>query len=80
MNLYDKAFTLVAATSRKINDKWFGGTPSESLSGRSYRLRYKLNWRIARNLINCLFIWQDDHCKTIHEGEVERGLLNESAN
>lgn len=73
-SLYDKVFKYVAKTSRKINDKWFGGTSTESLSGRSYRLRHKLGWRIARNFINILFFWQDDHCRQIHYGEVLNGL------
>jgi hypothetical protein len=78
--LYDSAFKLVAKTSRKLNDKWFGGTSTESLSGRSYRLRNQLGWRISRNFINMLFFWQEDHCKMIHESEVERGMVDESAN
>lgn len=73
--MYDFVFKFVAKASRKLNDKWFGGTSTESLSGRSYRLRDKLGWRISRNFINMLFFWQEDHCKSIHESEVDRGLV-----
>ena len=73
--MYDLFVKVVGTVSRWLNDKIFWGTKNESLSGRSYRLKHKLRWRIARNMINCLFIWQDDHCRNIHEGEVERGLV-----
>ncbi len=68
--MYDFFVKVVGTVSRWLNDNVFWGTKSESLSGRSYRLRHKLHWRVARNLINGLFFWQDDHCKQIHEGEI----------
>ena len=75
-NVYDKVVDYLASVSRLINDKWFGGVASESLSGRSYRLRNEsVGWRISRALINILFFWQKDHCKAVHEGEVKRGVV-----
>lgn len=73
--MYNTIVKIIGSVSRWLNDHIFYGQPKESLSGRSYRLKHKLRWRIARNFINCLFFWQDDHCKMIHEGEKEKGYV-----
>lgn len=65
---------LIALISRNIN-LLIGGTKGESLSGRSYRQRFKWQWCIARNLINALFCWQDDHCFLVHTDEKMKGVV-----
>jgi hypothetical protein len=48
------------------------GAPDETLSSRAYRARNKPFGKITYPLINFLFFWQDDHCKSAYESEILR--------
>ena len=50
-----------------------GGMADETLSARSWRLRDK-NPKI-RAVIDGLFFWDKDHCRTSYESELERKQL-----
>lgn len=50
------------------------GYADETLSARSYRLRGE-GWHHAYSLINGIFFWQVDHCKTAFLSELERRQL-----
>jgi hypothetical protein len=52
------------------------GSPDETFSARAYRLRDN-GWRAVYLLINCIFFWQDDHCKGSYTSEVIRKHLPE---
>lgn len=58
----------------------FKGTPDETLSSRAYRL-YRNNkyWysKIPYTVINTLFFWQDNHCKSSYKSELQRKHLPE---
>lgn len=46
------------------------GMADESISARSWRLRYTgRNWLYAHKVIDFLFFWQDQHCKTAYISE-----------
>jgi hypothetical protein len=50
------------------------GSPDETFSARSYRLRND-GWRVAYKVINGLFFWQENHCKGSYTSEVIRKHL-----
>lgn len=45
-----------------------GGYADETLSARAYRRK----WVLGQKLINMLFFWQVNHCKTAYENEIFR--------
>ena len=47
-----------------------GGSSDETLSAYAYR---KKDWRMK--VVNSLFFWQEDHCKSSYEAEVKRKQL-----
>ena len=54
----------------------FGGWADETLSCRAWRQRErKKHWAIIRRVIDALFFWQKDHCKTAYESELQRRHL-----
>lgn len=52
----------------------FLGYADETLSARAYRLRNK-GWNTQYKLINRLFFWQGDHCKSSFMNELKRKHL-----
>jgi hypothetical protein len=50
------------------------GSPDETLSARSYRLRDN-GWWIVYKTVNGIFFWQDDHCKGSYMSELTRKHL-----
>ena len=53
-----------------------GGWADETLSCRAWRQREKKKiWKIMRHVIDVLFFWQKDHCKTAFESELQRRHL-----
>lgn len=53
-----------------------GGWADETLSCRAWRQREKKSrWKIMRRVIDALFFWQKDHCKTAFESELQRRHL-----
>jgi len=66
------------ALSQLINVLIFmGKNPNESLSGRAYRERKAAKyaygfWWYMHLIINCLFWWQDNHCRAAYNADVAR--------
>jgi len=66
------------ALSQLINVLIFmGKNPNESLSGRAYRERKEAKyaygfWWYMHLIINCLFWWQDNHCRAAYNADVAR--------
>ena len=53
-----------------------GGWADETQSCRAWRQREKKKrWAIARRVIDALFFWQKDHCRTAYESELRRRHL-----
>jgi hypothetical protein len=66
-------YRLAAAISQIGNVIIFNGSPDETISGRAYRrgvLENSHKWKIYYNIVNKIFFFQDDHCKTSHEEDV----------
>lgn len=56
----------------------FGGWADETISSVAWRKRDDgYGWRFLRCLIDCIFFWQEDHCKTAYQSEQERKQLPE---
>lgn len=50
-----------------------GGFPDETFSSRCYRRRDTNHaWRIVYTIVNCIFFWQKNHCKSSWESEMLR--------
>lgn len=58
---------LWSASSQFFNVLLFLGHPNESISGRSYREP----WPLAYKIINRVFFWQKDHCKSAYLNDVK---------
>ncbi len=56
----------------------FGGWADETISSAAWRKRHEgRGWAFLRTLIDTLFFWQTDHCKTAYESELKRRQLPE---
>lgn len=51
------------------------GTADETISARSWRLRDRRTWGVARVFIDALFFWDQDHCERSYASELERKHL-----
>lgn len=51
-----------------------GGFADETLSSRAHRRRLRGKGGVAW-VIDHIFFWQDEHCKTAYESELERAQL-----
>jgi hypothetical protein len=58
----------------QLCNAFLGGSPDETFSARAYRLRDD-GWWVVYKTINCLFFWQEDHCKGSYISEVLRKHL-----
>lgn len=56
-----------SATSQWGNVVFLLGHPNESISGRAYRE----TWALAHKLINKMFWWQVDHCRSAYENDLK---------
>lgn len=72
MSLKQKAI----AVDQLINTFIRGGMADETISARAWRNR-DAGWGIFVRLVNTLFFWQDNHCKSAYEAEVARKQLPE---
>ena len=53
-----------------------GGWADETLSSRAWRLSGQgRGWSLARRMIDGLFFWQESHCRTSYNNELERKHL-----
>lgn len=50
----------------------FGGWADETMSSYAHRLRIEKNITWVERVIDALFFWQEDHCKTAYESERAR--------
>ena len=56
----------------------FGGWADETISSAAWRKRHEgRGWAFLRALIDTLFFWQQDHCRTAFESELKRRQLPE---
>ena len=54
----------------------FGGWADETISSRAWRKRGDgRGWALLRKVIDAIFFWQKDHCKTAYESELQRRHL-----
>lgn len=74
MNHPDKLQVLIALD--QFVNTLFCGYADETLSSRAYRhAEIKKDRRWPMVIINTLFFWQEEHCKTAYESELERAHL-----
>jgi prepilin-type processing-associated H-X9-DG protein len=59
--------SLWSACSQLANVAFLGGHANESISGRAHREP----WPRAKRVINALFFWQVDHCKSAYMNDVK---------
>lgn len=51
----------------------FGGWADETISSRAHRMQNKSKtWAKLRKVIDCLFKWQKEHCKSAYLSEKNR--------
>ena len=53
--------------SQAVNVVFLGGHPNESVSGRCHREP----WPHAKRLVNSMFFWQKDHCRSAYTNDLE---------
>ena len=63
-------FQVLVAVDQLINT-CIGGYADETLSARAHRRRLRGKVGVAK-FIDCLFFWQDEHCKIAYESELKR--------
>lgn len=61
-------FQVLVAIDQLLNTL-IGGMADETLSARAYR-RYLRGKPWLARIINIMFFWQDNHCKTAYESEL----------
>lgn len=66
-------FQILVALDQLLNTL-IGGYADETLSSRSHRRRLRGKGGCAW-VIDHIFFWQDEHCKTAYESELERAQL-----
>ena len=67
-------FQILVAVDQLANT-FLGGMADETLSARAWRNHLKGRRSWPYKLIDTLFFWQKDHCRTAYESEVERKQL-----
>ena len=61
------------ATSQLVNTVLFLGDPNESISGRAYRMRDKIQWKTIMTLVDFIMSpFEDQHCQKSYEADIER--------
>ena len=68
-------FRSVAIAVDQLLNALIGGWPDESLSSRAYRVGLTYDKWVLASVINALFFWQQNHCKSAYENEQERRHL-----
>ncbi len=66
-------FQVLVAIDQLINT-FIGGYADETLSSRAHRRRLRGKGGVAW-VIDHIFFWQEEHCKTAYESELERAQL-----
>ena len=63
------------AIDQRINTL-FGGWADETISSVAWRKRHEgKGWAILRRVIDTLFFWQTNHCRSAYESEKNRRQL-----
>ncbi len=62
---------ICAWVSQGLNCLILFGHHDQTVSARCYVNRLKPVWRVAYRLVNCIFFWQEDHCKSSHESDLK---------
>lgn len=60
--------------SQGINCALLSGSPDMTVSARCFINRNKPRWRVGYTIINRIFFWQDDHCKSSFRSDVVYAL------
>ena len=63
-------FQVLVAVDQLINT-FIGGYADETLSARAHRRRLRGKCGVAK-VIDWLFFWQNEHCKSAYESELKR--------
>ena len=66
-------FQVLVALDQLVN-ALIGGFADETLSSRAHRRRLRGKGGVAW-VIDHIFFWQNEHCKTAYESELERAQL-----
>ena len=66
-------FQVLVALDQLANT-FLGGYADETLSSRAHRRRLRGKGGVAW-VIDHIFFWQEEHCKTAYESELERAQL-----
>lgn len=64
-------FQVLVALDQLVNT-FFGGYADETVSSRIYRASQRGKRQWLEKLVNCLFFWQNNHCKEAYESEINR--------
>ena len=67
-------FQVLVALDQLANT-FLGGYADETLSSRAYRHKKDGSRSWPAWVIDHLFFWQEDHCKTAYESEINRAQL-----
>lgn len=69
---------LTVLFSQAINVVLFAGHPDQTVSARAYQNQVMFGWGLLHDMINGVFFWQDNHCRTSFEEDLQRAraLLN----
>ena len=60
--------------SQGVNCVLFNGSPDQTVSARAYVNRTSAVWSLAYRTINVAFFWQEDHCRSSHQADVNFAL------
>lgn len=73
---HPNGFQVLIALDQLVNT-FLGGMADETLSARAWRnhLKCRRTWPVK--VINMLFFWQKNHCRTAYESEKQRKHLPE---
>ena len=53
----------------------FGGMPDETISAKLWRLKDRYPYKILRYIVDALFWFDKDHCRTSYESEIKKTQL-----
>lgn len=70
----NRLVNLLVLSSQFLNVIIFDGNPDETVSGRSYRegvLNGNAVWHRRHEMINKLFLWDDQHCRNSYLKDVK---------
>lgn len=67
MKLKESLHQKIIAFNQLINAWVFNGWADETMSSRAYRLEQANKpWKVIRIVIDAIFFWQTEHCKTAY--------------